>query len=76
MTIQELKEQYGLKHEGRLICPICGAHKVHYRTQGYCCPVSPSNHTRREDAFTNALIEAVTSGIIKQADYDQYCFGE
>lgn len=74
MTINELKKRYSMEYTGRLICPVCGSHKTHYRIGGYRCHFH--QHTEREHAFTIALVEAVTSGQISQEEYDIYCFGD
>lgn len=74
MNIQELKDQYGIRHSGRLVCPICGAHKTHYRLYGYRC--HNPEHARQEEEFTETLIDMVTAGKISEAEYDRWCDGD
>lgn len=73
-AIENLKAQYGIRYEGRLVCRVCGARKTHYRLYGYRC--HNPQHGGRESAYFDALLKAMISGAISEAAYDMEVWGE
>lgn len=74
MTLKELKQQYGIQHSGRFVCPICGRHKTHYRLSGYRCDVH--GHASKEREFSATAIEWLIAGKITRAEYELEFYGE